>query len=116
MASSLVIVYHRQPYEEHIVDGKTVFRENASPNGIVPALKGFIGQADRASWVAWKKSPAGKPPKFQRRITVEDGYGSYEVVRLPLSNEQISQFYHVTSKEALWPIINSFPDQYATEN
>ena len=71
MASSLVIVYHRQPYEEHVVDGKTVFRENASPNGIVPALKGFIGQTERASWVAWKKAAAGKPPKFQRRITGE---------------------------------------------
>jgi len=109
MASSLVIVYHRQPYEEHVVGGKTVLRENASPNGIVPALKGFIGQTERASWIAWKKAPAGKPPKFERRITVEDGYGSYEVVRLPLTSEQISQFYHVTSKEALWPL-------YSTEN
>jgi glucosylglycerol-phosphate synthase len=116
MASSLVIVYHRQPYEEHVVGGKTVFRENASPNGIVPALKGFIGQTDRASWVAWKKAPAGKAVKFQRRITVEDSYGNYEVVRLPLTSEQISQFYHVTSKEALWPILNSFPALYSTEN
>ncbi len=116
MASSLVIVYHRQPYEEQIVDGKTVFRENASPNGIVPALKGFIGQTERASWIAWKKSPAGKPARFERRITVEDSYGSYEVVRLPLSAGQISQFYHVTSKEALWPILNSFPSLYSTEN
>jgi glucosylglycerol-phosphate synthase len=116
MASSLVIVYHRQPYEEHVVDGKTVLRENASPNGIVPALKGFIGQTERASWVAWKKAPAGKPLKFERRITVDDGYGSYEVVRLPLTTEQISQFYHVTSKEALWPILNSFPSLYSTEN
>jgi glucosylglycerol-phosphate synthase len=116
MASSLVIVYHRQPYEEHVIDGKTVLRENASPNGIVPALKGFIGQTERASWVAWKKAPAGKPLKFERRITVDDGYGSYEVVRLPLTTEQISQFYHVTSKEALWPILNSFPSLYSTEN
>ncbi|MBC2730061.1 glucosylglycerol-phosphate synthase [Thiobacillus sp.] len=116
MASSLVIVYHRQPYEEHVVGGKTVLRENASPNGIVPALKGFIGQTERASWIAWKKAPAGKLPKFERRITVEDGYGSYEVVRLPLTSEQISQFYHVTSKEALWPILNSFPSLYSTEN
>lgn len=116
MASSLVIVYHRQPYEEHVVDGKTVFRENASPNGIVPAVKGFIGQTERASWIAWKKAIAGKQPRFKRRITVEDSYGSYEVVRLPLTSEQISQFYHVTSKEALWPIINSFPSLYSTEN
>lgn len=116
MASSLVIVYHRQPYEEQVVAGKTVFKENASPNGIVPALKGFIGQMERASWIAWKKSPAGKPARFERRITVEDSYGSYEVVRLPLSAEQINQFYHVTSKEALWPILNSFPSLYSTEN
>ena len=116
MASSLVIVYHRQPYEEHVVGGRTVLRENASPNGIVPALKGFIGQTERASWVAWKKAPAGKPVAFERRVTVDDSYGSYEVVRLPLSAEQISQFYHVTSKEALWPILNSFPALYSTEN
>ncbi len=116
MASSLVIVYHRQPYEEHVVGGKTVLKENASPNGIVPALKGFIGQTERASWVAWKKAPAGKPVNFERRVTVEDSYGSYEVVRLPLTAEQISQFYHVTSKEALWPILNSFPALYSTEN
>lgn len=116
MASSLVIVYHRQPYEEHVAGGRTVLRENASPNGIVPALKGFIGQTARASWIAWKKAPAGKPVAFERRITVDDSYGSYEVVRLPLTAEQIGQFYHVTSKEALWPILNSFPALYSTEN
>ena len=116
MASSLVIVYHRQPYEEHSEDGQIFLKENKSPNGIVPALKGFIGQVDRASWVAWKKAPAGKAAKFERRITVSDSYGSYEVVRLPLTTEQISQFYHVVSKEALWPILNSFPSLYSTEN
>lgn len=41
MSSDLVIVYHRQPYEEVEENGKTVFRENKSPNGIVPTLKGF---------------------------------------------------------------------------
>ena len=116
MASSLVIVYHRQPYEEYSEGGQTVLRENKSPNGIVPALKGFIGQVDRASWVAWKKAPTGKAAKFERRITVNDSYGSYEVVRLPLTAEQISQFYHVVSKEALWRILNSFPSLYSTEN
>ncbi|MDE2130062.1 MAG: glucosylglycerol-phosphate synthase [Betaproteobacteria bacterium] len=116
MASSLVIVYHRQPYEEDVENGKTVLRENASPNGIVPALKGFIGRVARASWIAWKKSPAGKPPKFERRIGITDSFGSYDVVRLPLSAEQVHQFYHVTSKEALWPILNAFPSLYSSAN
>lgn len=114
--SSLVIVYHRQPYEEEVVDGRVVLRENKSPNGIVPTLKSFFGKVDRAAWVAWKKSPAGRAPKFERRLTVEDSYGRYEVVRLPLAPEQINQFYHVTSKEALWPILHSFPAMYSTEN
>ncbi len=38
MATPLVIVYHRQPYEEQVVNGRTVLVENKSPNGIVPAL------------------------------------------------------------------------------
>lgn len=116
MASSLVIVYHRQPYEEHVEGGTTVLKENASPNGIVPALKGFIGRVDRASWIAWKKAPAGRTPRFERRITVNDSYGSYEVVRLPLTSEQIGEFYHVTSKEALWPVLNGFPSMYSSTN
>ncbi len=116
MASQLVIVYHRQPYEEVVEGGRTVLRENRSPNGIVPALKGFIGRVDSASWIAWKKAPAGRPAQFERRLRVDDSYGSYEVVRLPLQAEQISQFYHVTSKEALWPVLNSFPSLYSSEN
>ncbi len=116
MAAQLVIVYHRQPYEEVVENGKVVLRENRSPNGIVPVLKGFIGQVESASWIAWKKAPAGKAPGFERRVRVSDSYGSYEVLRLPLQAEQISQFYHVTSKEALWPVLNSFPSMYSSEN
>ncbi|WP_211306914.1 hypothetical protein [Acidiferrobacter thiooxydans] len=96
MGTPLVIVYHRQPYEEKVVDGRTVLVENKSPNGIVPALKGFFGNVERATWVAWKKAPAGKKGAFEPRITVEDSYGSYEVARLPLDGNQVRQFYHIT--------------------
>lgn len=114
MKSDLVIVYHRQPYEEEVVQGKTVFTENKSPNGIVPTLKGFFGTAKKGSWVAWKKAPAGKKAAFDRRISITDPYGTYTVARLPLTAEQVSQFYHVTSKEALWPILHSFPTLFDT--
>ncbi|MBK5204809.1 MAG: glucosylglycerol-phosphate synthase [Polaromonas sp.] len=116
MKTNLVIVYHRQPYEEVAENGKVTFREPGSPNGIIPAIKGFFSHVDKAVWVAWKKSPANKPVTFERRITVNDSFGSYDVVRLPLDAAQINQFYHVTSKEALWPVINSFPWLYSTEN
>jgi glucosylglycerol-phosphate synthase len=110
--SSFVIVYHRQPYEEVMENGRVVYKENKSPNGIVPALKGFLGTAKDAVWVAWKQVPASGKANFPRTVHISDSYGEYDVVRLPLKAEQVKAFYHVTSKEALWPILHSFPDKF----
>jgi glucosylglycerol-phosphate synthase len=115
MKSNLVIVYHRQPYEEVVEDGKTVYRENKSPNGIVPTLKSFFGEVDRGAWVAWKEAEADAQPDFERVVRIEDSFGAYNVSRLPLTKEQVKSFYHVTSKEALWPILHSFPEKYDYE-
>jgi len=116
MNTQLVVVYHRQPYEEVIENGKSVLREPRSPNGIIPSIKGFFSQVDKAIWVAWKKAPIGKKGHFERRITMKESTGDYDVVRLPLDTAQINQFYHVVSKEALWPVLNTFPWLYSTEN
>lgn len=112
MLSDLVIVYHRQPYEEVEIDNLMVLRENTSPNGIVPTLKSFFGNAKMASWVAWKQAEDPANPDFDRIITIEDTFGKYRVSRLPLTAEQVSSFYHITSKEAFWPILHSFKERY----
>ncbi len=112
MSSDLVIVYHRQPYEEVEVDGKIEFRENKSPNGIVPTLKSFFGRVDHGAWVAWKHAEDPSNPDFDRVVEISDSYGAYSVSRLPLTPEQVSSFYHVTSKEAFWPILHSFKEKY----
>lgn len=112
MQSDLVIVYHRQPYEEVEENGKTVFKENKSPNGIVPTLKSFFGHVDKGSWIAWKLAEDTSNPDFEPVVEIEDKYGKYNVTRLPLSAEQVRQFYHVTSKEAFWPILHSFKERY----
>ena len=112
MPSDLVIVYHRQPYEEVEENGKIVFKENKSPNGIVPTLKSFFSRVDKGAWVAWKLAEDPRDPGFERVVEIEDSYGSYSVSRLPLTSEQVSSFYHVTSKEAFWPILHSFKDKY----
>ncbi|MEM6680591.1 MAG: trehalose-6-phosphate synthase, partial [Pseudomonadota bacterium] len=36
----------------------------------------------------------------------------YDLWRLPLAPEQVQSFYHITSKEALWPILHGFRDRY----
>ncbi len=112
MPSDLVIVYHRQPYEEVEENGKTVFRENRSPNGIVPTLKSFFGSVDHGAWVAWKLAEDPDNPGFEPRIEINDAHGDYSVTRLPLSAEEVREFYHVTSKEAFWPILHAFKERY----
>jgi len=112
MKSDLVIVYHRQPYEEVVENGEVVFRENKSPNGIVPTLKSFFGTVEQCSWVAWKQADTPEEADFPRVVRIQDSYGEYKVSRLPLRSDQVKSFYHVTSKEALWPILHSFPEKY----
>ncbi|SFA98911.1 glucosylglycerol-phosphate synthase [Poseidonocella pacifica] len=112
MSSDLVIVYHRQPYEEVEENGKTVFREHQSPNGIVPTLKSFFRRAEKGSWIAWKQAEDTANPGFERIVEFDDKNGRYSVNRLPLTPEQVKSFYHVTSKEAFWPILHSFKEKY----
>jgi glucosylglycerol-phosphate synthase len=112
MASDLIIVYHRQPYEEVEENGKIVLRENKSPNGIVPTLKSFFGHFEHGAWIAWKLAADPSKPEFETSIEVEDAFGKYTVSRLPLSAGQVREFYHVTSKEAFWPILHGFKERY----
>ncbi|WP_374574507.1 glucosylglycerol-phosphate synthase [Phenylobacterium sp.] len=116
--SSLVIVYHRQPSEEVLEGGKIVYRTHKSPNGIVPTLKSFFNRLDpgAGAWVAWKIYDPEKGVDFERVVHVEDPRGGYTVSRLPLTKEEVESFYHITSKEALWPILHSFPRLYQYEN
>ncbi len=117
MKSSLVILYHREPYDEVIENGKTYYRPQKSPNGILPTLKSFFAGVEQGTWVAWKQINAKQKKNFEEKVTVE-GEGNYSVCRIPLSSDQVKHFYHITSKEAFWPILHSFPGHftYATSD
>ncbi|QKT04548.1 glucosylglycerol-phosphate synthase [Ectothiorhodospiraceae bacterium 2226] len=110
--SSLVIVYHRAPYQEVVENGKTYYRDHKSPNGILPTLKGFFDHVDRGTWVATKQVSPKQKERHDPHVTVDDGTHSYHVRQVPLTADEIKQFYHITSKEAFWPILHSFPNQF----
>jgi glucosylglycerol-phosphate synthase len=112
MHSNLVIIYHREPYEEVVIDGKIEYRENSSPNGIVPTLKSFFGRFEKGAWIAWKEAEDTANPGFERVIEIDDSFGKYTVSRLPLTKEQVHSFYHVSSKQAFWPILHGFKERY----
>ncbi|QDZ39682.1 glucosylglycerol-phosphate synthase [Euhalothece natronophila Z-M001] len=118
MKSSLVILYHRQPYDEVMDDDGVIhYKAKQSPNGIVPTLKGFFSNVNQGTWVAWKAVNQVDQANFKERVAVdeiEDG-GNYNVRRIPLTEKQVEDFYHITSKEAFWPILHSFPYHFTYE-
>ncbi|MEM8611670.1 MAG: glucosylglycerol-phosphate synthase [Cyanobacteria bacterium P01_H01_bin.105] len=116
MKSSLVILYHREPYDEVKENGKIYYREKKSPNGIVPTLKSFFANADQSTWVAWKQITEAEQTGFIDRVTMEGGSDSCVVRRIPLNAEQVRNFYHITSKEAFWPILHSFPEHFTYDS
>lgn len=110
--SDFVIVYHRQPFEEVIENGRAVYREHSSPNGIVPTLRGFCGHCSDASWVAWTQVEGESVGRVIDTIALGDARQPLKVTRVGLSPAQVRSFYHVTSKAALWPILHSFPGRF----
>ncbi|MBE9113126.1 trehalose-6-phosphate synthase, partial [Nodosilinea sp. LEGE 07298] len=116
MKSSLVILYHREPYDEVVENGKTVYREKKSPNGIVPTLKSFFANADSSTWVAWKQVAEDKQESFDDRVTMEGWSDRAVIRRIPLSAERVKDFYYITAKEAIWPILHSFPEHFTYES
>lgn len=114
MKSSLVILYHREPYDEVVENGKIHYRPKKSPNGILPTLKSFFASVNQGTWIAWKQVTTKQKKNFEQLVTVE-GEGNYNVCRIPLSADQVKHFYHITSKEAFWPILHSFPWHFTYE-
>jgi glucosylglycerol-phosphate synthase len=106
--SDLVMVYHRLPYEEKVLDGRVVRQAHSSPNGIIPSLLSFFADGHPGSWVAWSVAgTAGEPFKVHTAVDAAR-YPHLTAARVPLSKEQVDVFYKRFSKEAFWPVINTF--------
>ena len=106
---SVVTVYHRAPYGEDAHGAMTPQREHSSPNGIIPTLRDAFDERASGVWVAWTSANAALRPGFAHDVTVEHDGSQIDVHRVALSASAVDSFYHRFSKEALWPIICSFP-------
>jgi glucosylglycerol-phosphate synthase len=106
--AELVMVYHRLPYEERVLDGKVVRQNHSSPNGIIPSLLSFFADGHPGSWVAWSVAAAAGEPFKAHTVVDAARYPRLTAARVPLSKEQVDVFYKRFSKEAFWPIINTF--------
>lgn len=107
-SAELVMVYHRLPYEERIVDGQRVRGPHASPNGIIPSLLSFFGDGHPGSWVAWTIDDP-RHPVTDTHVPVDPvRYPGLTAAHVSLSKAEVEVFYKRFSKEAFWPVINTF--------
>lgn len=110
--ADLVMVYHRQPFDE-IKRGKTSTRQQPkSPNGIIPTLLGFFANGEKGAWIAWSQQESRNPEGFETDVAVDkDAYPNLVVTRVALTAHDVNLFYKKFSKESFWPIIFSFPER-----
>ncbi|QCH13963.1 glucosylglycerol-phosphate synthase [Synechococcus sp. CB0101] len=118
MPSSFVLVYHRSPFDE-VVDseGQRQWQDQKSPNGIIPTLRNLFRSQPSGTWIAWREDDTTEAE--DQTLTVDasvDGVPPIRLRRIPLRKEQIGSFYHVTSKEAIWPVLHSFPGFFEVNN
>jgi glucosylglycerol-phosphate synthase len=104
--SSFAVVYHRTPFDGGANGDMAQRSEHASPNGIIPTLRGVFGDDRPGLWVAWTQTDAAASP----RDVALDLHGTLiNVHRVPLTALAVQTFYYGFSKEALWPIVCSSP-------
>ncbi len=108
--AQLVVVYHRLPYEEQMLDGVVTRRRHSSPNGIVPTLLGCFESGRHGSWVAWTTHHDGSGATSHDLVD-EERLPNLVAAKVPLSQEDVQRFYKKFSKEAFWPVIFSFVDR-----
>ncbi len=111
-SAELVIVYHRQPFDE-VKTGKSYVRQQPkSPNGILPTLLGLFVGGKKGAWVAWSQRDSRHPDDFDVDVAVDaEKYPNLLASRVALSANDVNLFYKQFSKEAFWPIIFSFPER-----
>lgn len=112
--SSLVVVYHRLPYDEVIENGERLRRRPKSPNGIIPTLLSFFGKDGKdggreGTWLAWTEHEEHEIPAHNLRSPVDvENYPNLSTLCVPLGKKQVDIFYRSFSKEALWPLLHNF--------
>ncbi len=113
--SNFIILYHRTPYEESLNEkGQKVWRDHKSPNGIIPTLRNLFYSRPEGTWIAWRQVCSIENEEDDRIRMSEPT--PFVLRRIPLTEKEVSSFYHVTSKESFWPILHTFPTFFDVNN
>ena len=113
--SNFIILYHRTPFDESVDEqGNRTWRDQKSPNGIIPTLRNLFRSQENGTWIAWRQVDDARGEEDER-ISMSNP-STFILRRIPLEQSQVSSFYHVTSKESVWPILHTFPTYFDVNN
>ena len=114
-SSSFVILYHRTPFDESIdSEGNRMWVDQKSPNGIIPTLRNLFRNKEDGTWIAWRR--VDSVDNAEDESIEMTNPAPFTLCRIPLEDNQISSFYHITSKECFWPILHTFPTHFNVNN
>ena len=114
-SSSFVILYHRTPFDESIdSEGNRTWVDQKSPNGIIPTLRNLFRNKEDGTWIAWRR--VDSVDNAEDESIEMTNPSPFTLCRIPLEDNQISSFYHITSKECFWPILHTFPTHFNVNN
>ncbi|WP_414153422.1 glucosylglycerol-phosphate synthase [Prochlorococcus sp. MIT 1300] len=109
------MLYHRTPFDEgKDQDGKRIWTDQKSPNGIIPTLRNLFRLRPNGTWIAWREVDSLDNINNERIEMVKPN--KFTLNRIPLVKDEITSFYHVTSKECFWPILHTFPTYFDVNN
>ncbi|MCB0343566.1 MAG: glucosylglycerol-phosphate synthase [Bdellovibrionales bacterium] len=108
-SADLLVVCHRLPFKETEVDGKVV-RNLGSPNGMIATLLRFFENGSKGSWVATSAESSRSPESYEYNVPIdEERLPNVLAARVPFTERDLNLFHKRFAKEALWPVIFSFP-------
>jgi trehalose 6-phosphate synthase/phosphatase len=104
--SRLVVISNRLPFAFKREPSGRWLAEPGS-GGLVTALLPVL--RDRGgTWIGWPGS-VGSAREFAPALSAAGSSAGYDLVAVPLDEEEVRQFYHGFSNEVIWPLFHDLP-------
>ncbi len=114
--AEIVILYHRPPFDESYDDGVVNLSVPDKPNGIIPLLISYCSLVRGTTWVAGSTILVNNLIPLYDKIPTHNSDNHIVLRRVPLTFEEVDQFYYKSSKNGFWPLLHSFLNIFDISN
>ncbi|HEX9728856.1 MAG TPA: trehalose-6-phosphate synthase [Gemmatimonadales bacterium] len=108
MTTDLVVLAHREPYEERPT--ATGIQRVLKTNGVFRTLDAVLRER-RGTWIAWRQQDPGARWDATVDAPTDEAGARYRIRRIPLSKDEARRFYYEFTSTAIWPVLFSLLDR-----